>query len=35
MIDEISKEKVFQEEFLGDLKPYKHLQQYLDKIKDL
>ena len=35
LIDEISKEKVFHEEFLGDLKPYKHLQQYLDKVRDL
>ena len=35
LVDEISKEVVFHEEFLGDLKPYKHLQQYLDKIRDL
>jgi hypothetical protein len=35
LVDEISKEQVFHEEFAGDLKPYKHLQQYLDKIRDL
>ena len=35
LIDEISKEKVFHEEFAGDLAPYRHLQRYLDKIKKL
>ena len=35
LIDEISKEKVFHEEFAGDLTPYRHLQRYLDKIKEL
>jgi len=35
LIDEISKEKVFYKEFAGDLKPYKHLQRYLDKVNEI
>ena len=35
IIEELSQEEVFNKEFLGDLKPYKHLQKYLDKIRDL